>query len=358
MFGMLARSDAKISPYSGASEVSEAAKTVSDIFLRMWMTDPSQARSGAGDARSLLYGFVEQLGPPCFGREHRSGRPARALRQPLQGSGVVVESLLRFLDASLSSHDALGGGSAAPDRRSRRAHATKGGVLFPPALERALTLELRDDQPRSGARDPCHERQEPRAGHESARPRHGEVRRSPEGQSDRRVGLRGRQEPCGHRRQDRLPERHLPAHPVRANDRQGARGPPSRRAAMDQQVLHPRSHAGEELHQVRRRSGLHSLRSVVGQPGRTPRPQDLRGLHDRRSADGRRRRQTRDRAGEVNVLGYCVGGTLLASTLAYLAARGEAPSARRRFLTTQVDFSQAGDLLLFTTTISSPRWKR
>ena len=72
----------------------------------------------------------------------------------------------RFLDASLSSHDALGGGSTAPDRRSRRAHATKGGVLLSAALERALTLELRDDQPRSGARDPCHERQEPRAGHE------------------------------------------------------------------------------------------------------------------------------------------------------------------------------------------------
>ena len=43
MFGMLARSDAKISPYSGASEVSEAAKTVSGIFLRMWMTDPVSA---------------------------------------------------------------------------------------------------------------------------------------------------------------------------------------------------------------------------------------------------------------------------------------------------------------------------
>ncbi len=49
-----------------------------------------------------------------------------------------------------------------------------------------------------------------------------------------------------------------------------------------------------------------------------------------------------------NVLGYCVGGTLLASTLAYLAARGEAPFRSATFLTTQVDFSRAGDLLLFT----------
>ncbi len=48
-----------------------------------------------------------------------------------------------------------------------------------------------------------------------------------------------------------------------------------------------------------------------------------------------------------NVLGYCVGGTLVASTLAYLAARGEEPFASATFLTTQVDFSKAGDLLNF-----------
>jgi polyhydroxyalkanoate synthase len=51
---------------------------------------------------------------------------------------------------------------------------------------------------------------------------------------------------------------------------------------------------------------------------------------------------------QTNVLGYCVGGTLLGSTLAYLAARGEAPFRSATFLTTQVDFSKAGDLLLFT----------
>ena len=45
----------------------------------------------------------------------------------------------------------------------------------------------------------------------------------------------------------------------------------SRRAALDQQVLHPRSHAGEELHQVRGRPGLHGLRRLLGQPGRAPR---------------------------------------------------------------------------------------
>jgi len=50
---------------------------------------------------------------------------------------------------------------------------------------------------------------------------------------------------------------------------------------------------------------------------------------------------------QSNVVGYCVGGTLLATTLAYLAAHGEAPFRSATFLATQVDFAHAGDLLLF-----------
>ncbi len=56
-------------------------------------------------------------------------------------------------------------------------------------------------------------------------------------------------------------------------------------------------------------------------------------------------RETGER--QCNVLGYCVGGTLLAATLAYLAARGDEPFASATFLTTQVDFTKAGDLKLF-----------
>jgi polyhydroxyalkanoate synthase subunit PhaC len=51
---------------------------------------------------------------------------------------------------------------------------------------------------------------------------------------------------------------------------------------------------------------------------------------------------------KINVLGYCVGGTALATGLAYLAQRGEEPFQCCTMLTTQVDFSLAGDLLLFT----------
>jgi len=50
----------------------------------------------------------------------------------------------------------------------------------------------------------------------------------------------------------------------------------------------------------------------------------------------------------VHAIGYCVAGTTLAATLAYLAAKGEASKVRSAtFLTAQVDFSEAGDLKLF-----------
>ena len=51
----------------------------------------------------------------------------------------------------------------------------------------------------------------------------------------------------------------------------------------------------------------------------------------------------------VHAIGYCVAGTTLAATLAYLQAKGEADKVKSAtFFTAQVDFSEAGDLKLFT----------
>lgn len=51
---------------------------------------------------------------------------------------------------------------------------------------------------------------------------------------------------------------------------------------------------------------------------------------------------------EVTAIGYCIGGTLMSATLAYLAAIGEDRIKACTFFAAQTDFEEAGDLLLFT----------
>jgi len=50
---------------------------------------------------------------------------------------------------------------------------------------------------------------------------------------------------------------------------------------------------------------------------------------------------------EVNAIGYCVGGTLLAATLALHAQEKDSRIATATFFTTQTDFTYAGDLKVF-----------
>jgi polyhydroxyalkanoate synthase subunit PhaC len=50
---------------------------------------------------------------------------------------------------------------------------------------------------------------------------------------------------------------------------------------------------------------------------------------------------------KVHTMGYCVGGTLLASTLAWLAEKRRVRATSATFLAAQVDFTHAGELLVF-----------
>jgi polyhydroxyalkanoate synthase len=51
---------------------------------------------------------------------------------------------------------------------------------------------------------------------------------------------------------------------------------------------------------------------------------------------------------DVNAVGYCLGGTLLATTMAYLKAKKQSTRiASATFLTTLLDFEKAGDMKLF-----------
>ncbi|HEY6834585.1 MAG TPA: class I poly(R)-hydroxyalkanoic acid synthase, partial [Pseudolabrys sp.] len=50
---------------------------------------------------------------------------------------------------------------------------------------------------------------------------------------------------------------------------------------------------------------------------------------------------------KVHAIGYCVGGTLLSITLAYLASKKQNRVQSATFFAAQVDFSNAGDLMVF-----------
>jgi polyhydroxyalkanoate synthase len=50
---------------------------------------------------------------------------------------------------------------------------------------------------------------------------------------------------------------------------------------------------------------------------------------------------------EVNLIGFCLGGTLTATALGYLAAKGDKRVASATFFATLIDFSEAGELEVF-----------
>jgi polyhydroxyalkanoate synthase len=50
---------------------------------------------------------------------------------------------------------------------------------------------------------------------------------------------------------------------------------------------------------------------------------------------------------KVNTVGFCIGGSLVASSLGFMAAKGDKRVNAATFFTTQVDFEKAGDLLVY-----------
>jgi len=50
---------------------------------------------------------------------------------------------------------------------------------------------------------------------------------------------------------------------------------------------------------------------------------------------------------KINAVGYCIGGTLLSATLAYMAAKKDDRIASATFFTTMIDFEDAGELGVF-----------
>jgi polyhydroxyalkanoate synthase len=50
---------------------------------------------------------------------------------------------------------------------------------------------------------------------------------------------------------------------------------------------------------------------------------------------------------DANVIGYCLGGTLLAATLAYMTAKGDDRFKSTTYFVTMIDFAEAGELSVF-----------
>ena len=94
--------------------------------------------------------------------------------------------------------------------------------------------------------------------------------------------------------------------------------------------------------------GHHGVRDLVGQSRRPSRGQKLRAIYERRP-DRRARHRSKQVTGEkkVHTIGYCVGGTLLSITLAYLAAKKKNRALSATMFAAQVDFTYAGDLKVF-----------
>ena len=93
--------------YSMGAEMTEAAKSLGEV-ARHWVADPSKLVAAQGE---LFRSYADLWGPlraPLPRRDGRARGRAGARRQPFQGPRLVQYAILRFLEAGLSHHFALG----------------------------------------------------------------------------------------------------------------------------------------------------------------------------------------------------------------------------------------------------------
>jgi polyhydroxyalkanoate synthase len=113
------------------------------------------------------------------------------------------------------------------------------------------------------------------------------------------------------------------------------------RAAVDQQVLHPRPAREELLHQVGADQGHTVFVISWVNPDEKPGREELRDYLLEGTAGRHRRHREADRREASTLAGYCLGGTLL-TTLAYMAAKKDKRIASATFFTTMTRLLRAG----------------
>ena len=207
-------------------------------------------------------------------------------RQAVQGRGLERAARVRLCEAVLPAGFALDPGHRGRGRIPGPADQGQGRVLHAPVRGCAVADQFRAHQPHRAQARRRHQGGEPAQGPAKS------VRRSRAGQGrpqdldDQRGGLQGRREYRRLAGQGGLPDRADAADPVRTDHGAGPQAALAAGAAVDQQVLHPGPQAEEQLHQVRRRPGLHGVRHFLGQSRAGPGPQDVRALSGRGAAGG------------------------------------------------------------------------
>ena len=135
-----------------ADELTEVVKTLGHV-AEYWLADPQRTvelQTRLGKAYLDLWAAAAKR---LAGEEVRAGRGTRRQRQALRRPGMVLEPVLRFPQAGLSAHHALGQPDGHRRRRSRSAHQAEGRVLYAADRQCALAVELRSDQSRIAARN-------------------------------------------------------------------------------------------------------------------------------------------------------------------------------------------------------------
>ena len=293
MTGFLERSNGNGGPFSLASEATEAARLFTEI-AQHWLADPGKV---AETQAALARDYLQLAGATA---QRMMGAEALPVAEPEPGDNrfndpewsrnpyfdfwkqaylITTRWLEDVLDGPRASTSAR---ASAPSSTSSSWQARCRPRISPSPIPSCCARRWRSSGRNlvQGMANLVHDME-----------KSGDILKH---QPDRRRGLRGRPQRRHRAGQGRLPERSHPAHPVRALDRDRARDAAADRAAVDQQVLHPRSRAPEVLHPLHGRQGLHRVHRVLGQSRRAPQGQDLRGLHDRGPARRHQRGQARD----------------------------------------------------------------
>ena len=276
------------------NEIGEVIKTFTTV-AEYWLSDQDRAsdlQTKMAKAYLDLWGSAVRR---MAGEEAQPAIEPSPRDKRFKDPEWKIEPVLRFRDAALSAHHAMGAGAGEERRRRRSAHPQEGRVLRPADHQRDRAVEFRPHQSGSAARDAGLERRQPRSRHEDAGGGHRGRPRHAAHPPVRSVQPRRRRQHGDDAGQGDLPERADAADPVHADHGERAAHAAPDRAAVDQQVLHSRSQAGKILHQVVRRSGHHRVRDLLGQSGQGTRQEDLRRLHEGRPAHGDGRHRKGDR---------------------------------------------------------------